>query len=121
MSIASYTIRQKAIASAIFSVMPSTSGMTSPLHVMQRTAIGQEQDDNAQRRAGDEELLAGEREARVAQQQLQQGEEQEGDHGAEDQPQDAVLLMDKNRAHRPRPFDQGEALLGHITPLGPRQ
>lgn len=87
----------------------------------QRRAIVQEQDDQGQRRAGGEELLAGEGQAGPAEEQFEQCEEQERDHGTEDQVQDAVLPMDVERAHRQRTFDQGEAFLGHIAPFGLRE
>lgn len=65
-----------------------------------------------------EEGPSRDRHPRSLQEQLQEGKHQKRHHGAEHQPQDALLLMEVERAHRQRAFDCGIALLRYIPSFG---
>lgn len=86
--------------------------------LVQAGAIVPAQHHQHDRGAGCEQLLAGEGQARAPGEQFEEGEEQQGEHGAEDQAQDAALFMHVHGAHGERAFEQGETLLGSVTPFG---
>jgi hypothetical protein len=68
-----------------------------------------EQDHHGERRTLGHELPARERQARAAQDQFEQRQEQQRNHGAKHQAQHALLLMNIDRTHSQRAFDQGRA------------